>query len=367
MRHGLKRLRQLLACLALPSLFAGCTGMMAGGMVLEHAVSYPMRSPEFILRDLGGNHYLLAQWDVPLNANPQLRVRYHDRGTGLLSPLPETVAVFRQGYVSNLLGALRYESDSPQRIAFFANRSTGYNLSCEHSGKAEAERPPAHLCGYMDIVLSLDGGHSFAWRRIRIPTAMGRGMISPRHYEFAIVRDDTLYLGLYVGATHLPGICCHSPDGNLMDRNGVVRVRRFEGKAVADDHDVFLSVLAMPLPDTGGKPLPAEQIPQPLSADALTGQALLAFDPGRPMARFETPPAAAPRPPIAQYRRADRQAYIESLRAEYPEWAAHQTLDDIPRRQQWMTSEELNALRARQTPRGDDPIEWVRFDRPAGK
>lgn len=55
---------------------------------------------------------------------------------------------------------------------------------------------------------------------------------------------------------------------------------------------------------------------------------------------------------------------IASLRAEYPEWAAHQTLDDIPRRGHTMSSKDLNAMRAKQVPRGNDPIEWVKFEKP---
>lgn len=74
-----------------------------------------------------------------------------------------------------------------------------------------------------------------------------------------------------------------------------------------------------------------------------------------------------PEPPSIQYTRADRKGYIEWLRAKYPEWAAHQTLDDIPSRQQWLSSQEIRDLRAKQTRRGDDPVEWVPFERPAAK
>lgn len=364
---GRTGLRKLLACLALPCLLGACSSMIASGMVLEHAVAYPMRSPEYVLRELGDNRYLLGQWVVPLNANSVLRVRYYDRRTGMLSPLPGNVAVYREGYVANILGTVRYESDSPQQIAYFADRYTGYDSYCKQPDKSTAGKPAGHHCGHMDIVLSLDGGHSFALRRISTPTSVGRARISPQNYEFAMVRNNTLYLGLYVDTVYISEICCHSADQNLVDKNGVAYVRRLKGEAVADSKNVFLGVLAVPLPNNGDTPLPAKQIPQNLSADMLTGQALLTFDLGQPMARLATPPRTGPKPPSGQYKRADREAYIESLRAEYPEWAAHQTLDDIPWRTQWMTSEETNALRAKQTPHGYDPVEWVRFDRPAAK
>lgn len=363
---SLKHLCQLFIYLALPCLLGGCGNMIANGMVLEQAVAYPMRSPEYVLRDLGDKRYLLAQWDVPLNANEEQRVRYFDRNTGVLTPLPETVSVFRHDYMAKAIGALRYESDSPLAIAFFTLREPGGNSYCEESDISSKDKSQRQLCGEMDIVLSLDGGRSFGWRRIRIPASMGRG-ISARRYEFVIVRDSTLYFGMYVNSSNLPKICCYSTAGNMVDGKGVTYARRFKGVAVTDSDDVFLGVLAMPLPDNGGKPLPAEQIPKKLSADFLSGQALLDFKLGQPMARLATPIAAEPKSPKGQYKRADREAYIESLRAQYPTWAAHQTLDDIPRREQWMSLQERNALRAKQPSRGADPVEWVRFDSPASQ
>jgi hypothetical protein len=363
----LKRFRTLLACLALPCLLGGCMSMIAGGMVLEYPVSYPMRSPEYVLRDLGGNRYLLGQWKVPMNGNSSLRTRYYDRNTGLLSVLPSDVAIVREGYTANVLGILRYESDSPLQLAFFADRWTGYNPYCEQPEKPATANAPKRPCGYMEIVLSLDGGHSFAWRRINIPTPLGRNGGSPRQYEFAIVRSGTLYLGLYVSPGTFPDICCYAADGTLGDRQGVPYARRFSGQALADKNAVFLAVLAMPLPENDGKALPAEHIPKELSAYLLNGPALLAFDPGQPMALLETPPAKGPKPPTGHYKRADRRDYIESLRADYPEWAAHQTLDGIPWREQWMTTEKINGLRARQPLLPDDPVEWVRFDRPMAR
>lgn len=354
--NGLKRLCQLVVFATLPGLLSACAGLATGGMSLSDAARYPMRSPEYVLRDLGGERYLLAQWDVPMNGNVVQRVRYYDRSTGMLAHLPEAVTVFREGYVNNILGALRYESDSPLQIAFFTRRETGYNPYC-------AEDKPQRLCGYMDIVLSLDGGRSFDWRRVNIPASM-RG-ITPRSYEFVIVRNNTIYFGMY--ADSRPEVCCHSSDANMVDKRGVAQVRRFRGAAVADTSDVFLSVLAMPLASHDGKPLPAEQIVPDLSANLLIGPALLAFDLGQPMPPLATPPAAQPAPPTAHYKRADRAAYIDSLRSAHPVWAAHQTLNDIPQRQKWMSSSDLNALRERQAVRGDDPVEWVKFESPAPK
>ncbi|OBV41555.1 hypothetical protein [Janthinobacterium psychrotolerans] len=362
--HALKRLPGLLACLGATGLLSGCASTLSAGMTYEHAVAYPMRSPEYVLRDLGGKRYLLAQWDVPLNGNAVQRVRYYDRNTGMLAPLPESVTVFRDDYLGKSIGAVRHDSDNPQVVAFFTRREPGRNSYCKETPSSAAVASPRQLCGRLELVLSLDGGRSFGLREIAIPESMGRG-ISVRRYEFIIARDNTLYFGIFINSGNLPRICCTSSNGGLANANGVIYARRFDGPATTGGDQVFLAVLAMPLPDATGTPLPAAQIPKQLSADFLSGPALEAFDLGRPMARLAMPATPEPAAPIAQYRRADRENYIASLRAAYPQWAAHQRLDTIPLREQTMSPQELQALRAKQLPREDDPIEWIRFDSPA--
>lgn len=89
-------------------------------MTYEHAVAYPMRSPEYVLRDLGGKRYLLAQWDVPLNGNAVQRVRYYDHNTGVLAPLPESVTVFRYDYLGKAIGAVRHRATARVRACHTA-------------------------------------------------------------------------------------------------------------------------------------------------------------------------------------------------------------------------------------------------------
>lgn len=363
-RRAFRHLRGLFACLGATGLLSGCASTLSAGMTYEHAVAYPMRSPEYVLRDLGGKRYLLAQWDVPLNGNAVQRVRYYDRNTGVLAPLPESVTVFRYDYLGKAIGAVRHESDNPQVVAFFTRREPGRNSYCEERPSSAAVAPPRQLCGRLELVLSLDGGRSFVLREIAIPESMGRG-ISVRRYEFIMVRNNTLYVGIFVNSNNLPRICCSSSSRGLADASGVTYARRFDGPATTDGDQVFLAVLALPLPGATGTPLPAAQIPKQLSADFLGGPALEAFDLGQPMARLTAPFTPEPAAPIAQYRRADRENYIASLRAAYPQWAAHQRLDTIPLRAQTMSPQELQALRAKQLPREDDPIEWIRFDSPA--
>lgn len=363
-RRAFRRLRGLLACLGATGLLSGCASTLSAGMTYEHAVAYPMRSPEYVLRDLGGKRYLLAQWDVPLNGNAVQRVRYYDHNTGVLAPLPESVTVFRYDYLGKAIGAVRHESDNPQVVAFFTRREPGRNSYCEETPSSAAVAPPRQLCGRLELVLSLDGGRSFVLREIAIPESMGRG-ISVRRYEFIMVRNNTLYVGIFVNSNNLPRICCSSSSRGLADASGVTYARRFDGPATTDGDQVFLAVLTLPLPGATGTPLPAAQIPKQLSADFLGGPALEAFDLGQPMARLTAPSTPEPAAPIAQYRRADRENYIASLRAAYPQWAAHQRLDTIPLRAQTMSPQELQALRAKQLPREDDPIEWIRFDSPA--
>ena len=362
-QNGLKRFLKLLTCLALAPLFCACTGMIADGLEWENAVCFPMRSPEYVARNLGNNRYLLEQWNQPLNANQKLTTRFYDRNTGTLSPVPAHVLTYRGEGNSVTLGALRYESDSPQQIVFFSVFDPPYYVpyGCRRPDESATGKPVEQQCGLLEIVLSLDGGHSFARRRVNAPNIVSH-LQSSKHFEFAIVRNNILYLGLYVQYSCEKG-CDYSADRTrVVDSNGAALTVRFEGDAIAERHDVFLSVLTVSLPSNGGNPLPAEEIPRNLTAEMLQGQALLAFDLGKPMSRWETP-RTAPRPPGCHYQRADRKAYIESLRAEYPEWATHQTLNDIPWRRQWMSSRELNALREKQTPRGNDPVGWVRFDR----
>lgn len=357
----LKAIQKLVTCLMLPWLLNGCS-LLGAGLVTEDIVAYPMRSPEYVLRDLGSNRYLLAQWDVPMNANEVQRIRYYDRNTGMLSHLPDTVVVFRKNYVTNILGALRYESDSPLQIVFLTNRDTQFDQFCAFPEGRDINAPLLPFCGNMDIVLSLDGGYSFGWRRIHIPSSIGKSCVNVNHYEFAIVRNNMLYLGMYVHSLALPEKCYIADNGNLETLNRITYARHFTGKATIDQDDIFLAVLAMPLPDSGGKPLPAAQIPEKLTADLLTGHALQEFDLGKPMALIETQPTAEPKSPVAQYKRSDRASYIESLRMNYPEWAAHQTLDDIPKHEQWMSRQDVHTLMAKQRRLRDDPIEWIRFE-----
>lgn len=361
-RRALRRLRGLLACLGATSVLSGCASTLSAGMTYEYAVTYPMRSPEYVLRDLGDKRYLLAQWDVPLNGNAVQRVRYYDRNTGMLAPLPESVTVFRDDYMGKAIGAVRHESDNPLAVAFFTRREPGRNSYCKETTSSPGAAP-RQLCGRLELVLSLDGGRSFGLREIAMPESMGRG-ISVRRYEFIIARNNTLYFGIFVNSSNLPRICCRSSSGGLADASGVTYARRFDGPATTGGDQVFLAVLALPLPDAKGTPLPAAQIPKQLSADFLGGPALQAFDLGQPMARLAALATPEPAAPIAQYRRADRENYIASLRAAYPQWAAHQRLDTIPLREQSMSSQELQVLRAKQLPREDDPVEWIRFDQP---
>lgn len=345
--------------MVMAGLLSGCANIFGSGVDFEYAVMYPLRGPEYVLRDLGGNRYLLGQWSQGLQTNVGQRVRYYDRNTGVLSVLPDDVHVSRMGYVGDVRGAVRYESDSPLQIVFFNTRATHFSGYCDADPARRAvDETGQSRCTELDLVLSLDGGRSFAWQRVMIPSVF---KVSPREYEFAIVRKNTLYLGIYADNINMPNDCCIGPDGNLITKSGIVYARRFNAETDSDHH--FLGVVTLPLPANDGKPLPAAQIPK-LSGSMLLNQALVDFDLGRPMKHLEQQPPQPPKLSIpASYDREARKAYIESLRADYPEWAAHQTADWLPRRTQYMSSQEIRALRAKLPAPDNDPVEWVRLDK----
>jgi len=327
--------------LVLSTVLCGCASLIEDGMELQYAVMYPVRGPEYVLRNLGGDRYLLAQWGQGVRTNIDRRVRYYDRNTGVLTVLPDDVHVARMGYLADVRGAVRYDSDSPLQIVFFNTRDTHYNGYCdEDRARRTVDATGQTRCTELDLVLSLDGGRSFAWQRVKIPSAV---RVSSREYEFAIVRKNTLYLGIYLDNLNIPDKCCIGPGGDLVTKSGIVYARRFNAETDPDHH--FLGVVAMPLPANEGKPLPAGDIPK-LAGSMLLGRALLDFDLGQPMKHLPRQPPPAPTLPVhVGNDRAAKKAFVESLRADYPEWAAHQTTDGLPRRTQYMSAKEIRALR----------------------
>jgi hypothetical protein len=78
------RVRNFVAYLALSCLLGGCESMLvgsigtlreSGGFVQVRVVNYPMRGPEYVVRDLGGNRYLLGQWTTDLGSDPFVRMQ----------------------------------------------------------------------------------------------------------------------------------------------------------------------------------------------------------------------------------------------------------------------------------------------------
>ena len=168
--------------------------------------------------------------DVPLNGNAVQRMRYYDRNTGVLAPLPESVTVFRYDCLGKAIGAVRHESDNPQVVAFFTRREPGRNSYCEETPSSASRRPAAaavrqartravarwrtQLCIEGNRDSRVDGARHF-----RAPLRIHHG--AQQHAVRRHLRQTQATCRAY--------LLRRSSSRGLADASGVTYARRFDG------------------------------------------------------------------------------------------------------------------------------------------
>ncbi|WP_338523747.1 hypothetical protein NUH87_29195 [Pseudomonas batumici] len=318
-------------------LLAGCTHQsvylsLNDGMEYSYTVAYPIRGPEYVLSDLGGERYLLAQQSLDYRGQVSKNIRYFDRRTGVLTPMGPLF--LNSG--DNI--PIRYSSDDPQVVAFLQyGVSRDLKKECLRGSTLE-ERLQTH-CYYIRVELSMDGGKSFGLRHVEIPSVLNAGS-GENNFAFAAVRNHVLYIGLKA----------YNDDS----QQAKVALRRLLTRP-----GFYGVILAAPLPPQGSGP--AQRINNPhLVADRLTGKELEDFvvEPAHNTLR------AVPKSLDLQYgiaiHASERRKYVDELRASYPEWAKQQRLD-IPEEAQEENRDEREKRAAAIPAWRDDPIEWIRF------
>ena len=108
-----------LSALALAAL-SGCSLLneqLAAGIVFEREVAYPIRSPEYVLRDLGDQRYLLGQMAIDGRGERTHRTRFIDRPRNVSTRFDRPPVINRS---ADTLGdvPIRLASDDPGTIVF---------------------------------------------------------------------------------------------------------------------------------------------------------------------------------------------------------------------------------------------------------
>lgn len=302
------------------------------GLEYSYPVAYPIRGPEYVLSDLGGERYLLAQQSLDYRGQMSKSIRYFDRRTGVLTPMRR---LFLNSGDNIPIG---YSSDDPEVVVFLENGiSRDLQKECLRASTLE-ERKKTH-CNYIRVELSMDGGRSFSLRHVEIPTLVN-ATNSESNFAFAEVRNRTLYVGIRAN-------------------NGDSRHTEVALSRMLTRPGYYGVIVAAPLPPKSSEPTPRIDNPR-LTADRLTGKALLDY----PVPSVRNTMRATPKSLDLQYGMAihasERRKYVEGLRASYLEWAKRQNLD-IPEEPREENADERKKRAAALPAWRDDPLEWIRF------